>query len=116
MFSGEFSEIFNNTFLPNAGDLCWWVPLMSAPYGTKPEKLKVWPFPGLTTKDMFDYIKKSLIRSPDNVILHTATNDSVDIPSRTMLDIVSLKQCMQYIVQWYNVQVTLKIAYNNNRF
>ena len=60
---------------------------------------------------MFDYIKKSLNKSPDNVILHTATNDSVDIPSRTMLDIVSLKHFMRY-----NVQVTLKIAYNNNRF
>ena len=91
MFSGEFWEICNNTFLQNAGELRWWVPLMSAPYGTKAEKLKVWSFRGLTTKDMFDYIKKSLNKSPDNVILHTVTNDSVDIPSRTMLDIISLK-------------------------
>ena len=49
-------------------------------------------FPGATTQDMKDYIKPTIARKPDMVILHTGTNDlkSNQNPSDIANEIISL--------------------------
>lgn len=57
------------------------------------------PFPRFTKKDMFNYIKPLLKKSPDNVILHAAANDSVNNPSRTVLEnTLSLKHSAETLL------------------
>ena len=41
-------------------------------------KVKVRPFPGAKTEDMFHYLVLLLEKIPDYVILHVATNDAMD--------------------------------------
>ena len=48
--------------------------------------IKVWPFPGATINDMYDYIKPLFKKAPDNVILNVGTNDAPNSTSRTILD------------------------------
>ena len=48
-------------------------------------KVKVKNFPGATIDDMCDYIK-SLLKCPDNIILHVGTKNTVNEPSKTVLD------------------------------
>ena len=56
-------------------------------------------FPSFTKKDMFNYIKPLLKKSPDNVILHAAANDSVNNPSRTVLEnTLSLKHSAETLL------------------
>ena len=49
-------------------------------------------FPGATTQDMKDYIKPTIARKPDMVILHTGTNDlkSNQNPSDIANEIINL--------------------------
>ena len=49
-------------------------------------------FPGATTQDMKDYIKPTIARRPDMVILHTGINDlkSNQNPSDIANEIISL--------------------------
>ena len=54
------------------------------------------PFPHSNTKNMFDYIKTLLKKFSDNGIQHIGTNDSVNSPSKTVLDnILSLKHFIE---------------------
>ena len=72
---------------------------MSTVYRIKTEKNKVCFSPGSTTKDMLDYIKPLLKKSPDNVILHIGTNDAVNNPLKTVLEnILSLKQFIETLL------------------
>ncbi|XP_057297117.1 uncharacterized protein LOC130626022 [Hydractinia symbiolongicarpus] len=32
-------------------------------------------FPGATTEDMYEYVKPTMKKKPDNIILHVGTND-----------------------------------------
>ena len=41
-------------------------------------KVKVQPFPGAKTEDMFHYLESLLEKMPDYVILHVGTNDAMD--------------------------------------
>ena len=42
---------------------------------SKSNKVVVKSFPGATTEDMEDFVKPLLRKKPDNVVLHTGTND-----------------------------------------
>ena len=44
-------------------------------------------FPGATLKEMRDYIKPSMARRPDMIVLHTGTNDLKN--NKTVSDIAS---------------------------
>ena len=60
--------------------------------GAKPNSVKVRLFRGATIDDMRDFIKPYLKRSPDNIILHVGTNNSINETSRDILNkILSLK-------------------------
>ena len=54
-------------------------------------------FPGATTQDMKDYIKPTVARKPDQIILHTGTNDlkSSQSPTEIANDIINLAKSMK---------------------
>ena len=52
----------------------------------KKHQVKVRCCRGVTIEDMFDYVKPTLKRKPDYVVLHVGTNNAKDITSRNILD------------------------------
>ena len=61
--------------------------------GPKPNSIKVRIFRGATIEDMKDFLKLHLKRSPTNVILHVATNNSINDSSSVILNkLLSLKK------------------------
>ena len=54
--------------------------------GAKPNSIKVRIFRGATIDDMKDFLKPHLKRSPTNVILHVATNNSINDSSSVILN------------------------------
>ena len=42
---------------------------------SKTNKVVVKPFPGVTTEDVEDFIKPTLRKDPENIIIHVGTND-----------------------------------------
>ena len=59
-------------------------------------KVKVRYFLGACTDDIYDYMKPLLRKLPHYIILHSGTNDSLDNPTREILDkILKLKTHIQ---------------------
>ena len=58
--------------------------------------VKVLIFPIATTHEINDFLKPLLKKNPDNIILHTGTNNSVNETSLKILNgILSLKYCIE---------------------
>ena len=72
--------------------IVWNVPSRSLNQSLKEYFSIVKSFPGATTQDMKDYIKPTIARKPDLVILHTGTNDlkSNQNPSDIANEIINL--------------------------
>ena len=59
--------------------------------GNKENRVSSRVFPGATTIDMLDYVKPTVRRKPDNIIVHVGTNDlNCDTPTRVAENIVTL--------------------------
>ena len=59
-------------------------------------KVKVQPFPGAKTEDMFHYLESLLEKMPDYVILHVGTNDAMDYEASAIVEkIVHVKELIK---------------------
>ena len=77
--------------------------------------VKVRIFPGATTHDMYDYLKHLLKKSPDNIILHVGTNNSMNETSRDILiEILSLKNFIEKLCPTCEVIVSNLIYRSDN--
>ena len=57
----------------------------------KSNKITIRSFPGSKVEDMHDYVKPSLKQKPDNIIVHTGTNNlKTDDPTTVAEGIVSI--------------------------
>ena len=75
--------------------------------------IEVCILPDAATHDMYDYLKPSLKKNPDNIILHVGTNDLVNETSRDILnEILSLKNFTENLCptcKSYSVKFNLSI-------
>ena len=46
---------------------------------------KIHAFPGATTEDMFDLVRRLAYRSPDYLIIHAGTNDLIDLTAKDII-------------------------------
>ena len=69
-------------------------------------KAKVINLPGATIDDIYNYIKPLLKKCPDNTILHIGTNNTVNEPSKIVLDkLLNLKKFIEHILPKSNVVI-----------
>ena len=78
-------------------------------------KVKVKNFPGATINDMYDYIEPSLKKFPDNIILHSGTNNTLNEPSKMVLDkLLNLKKFAEHTLPESNVIISNLITRTDN--
>ena len=81
----------------------------------KEKKVKVKNFPGVTIDDMYDYIKPLLKRCPDNIILYVETVNTVNEPSKMVLDkLLNLKKFIEHTLPESNVVISNLITRTDN--
>ena len=84
--------------------------------GPKPNSIKVRIFRGATIDDMKDFLKLHLKRSPTNVILHVATNNSINNSSSVILNkLLSLKNFIHTELPESNVILSNSKVKNFNK-
>ena len=77
--------------------------------------VKVRPFPGAKTDDMFCYLVPLLGKNPDYVILHIGTNDTVDHQSSNIISkIFKLKEFIQLKVPSFKALISTPIKRHDN--
>ena len=78
-------------------------------------KVKVKNFPGATINDMYDYIEPSLKKFPDNIILHSGTNNTLNELSEMVLDkLLDLKKFAEHTLPESNVIISNLITRTDN--
>ena len=81
----------------------------------KEKKVKVKNFPGVTIDDMYDYIKPLLKRCPDNIILYFETVNTVNEPSKMVLDkLLNLKKFIEHTLPESNIVISNLITRTDN--
>ena len=81
----------------------------------KEKKVKVKNFPGVTIDDMYDYIKPLLKRCPDNIILYVETVNTVNEPSKMVLDkLLNLKKFIEHTLPESNIVISNLITRTDN--
>ena len=79
------------------------------------KKIQVKNFPGATIYDMYNYIKPLLKKWPDNIILHVGTNNTVNEPSKMVLDkLLNLKKFIEHTLPESNVVISNLITRTDN--
>ena len=64
---------------------------------------------------MYDYIKPLLRKCPDNIILHVGTNNTVNEPSKMVLDkLLNLKKFIEHTLSECNVVISNLITWTDN--
>ena len=78
-------------------------------------KVKVQPFPGAKTEDMFHYLVSLLEKMPDYVILHVGTNDAMDYEASAIVKkILQVKEFIKLRVPNCKVIISRPIKRHDN--
>ena len=78
-------------------------------------KVKVQPFPGAKTEDMFHYLVPLLEKMPDYVILHVGTNDAMDYEASAIVKkILQVKEFIKLRVPNCKVIISRPIKRHDN--
>ena len=78
-------------------------------------QVKVKNFPGVTIDDMYDYIKPLFKKCSDNIILHVGANDTVNEPSKMVLDkLLNLKKFIEHTLPESDLVISILITRTNN--
>ena len=65
-------------------------------------KVKVRAFPGARIKDMYSYLQPLLVKCPKIIIIHTRTNDALELTSRQIMD--KLMELKSFIEENYQTR------------
>ena len=78
-------------------------------------KVKVRPFPGAKTEEMFHYLVPFLEKMPDYVILHVGTNDAIDYEASDIVKkILQVKEFIKLTVPNCKVIISRPIKRHDN--
>ena len=78
-------------------------------------KVKVRPFPGAKTEEMFHYLVPLLEKMPDYVILHVGTNDAIDYEASDIVKkILQVKEFVKLTVPNCKVIISRPIKRHDN--
>ena len=88
--------------------------LIESKFG-KNECVKVKSFPGAVVGDMKDYIKPLLLKKPSKIVIHVATNDTVDNSAEEIVrKLLDLKEEIEKALNGCEVILSLPIRRNDN--
>ena len=78
-------------------------------------KVRVWPFPGAKTEDMFHCLVPLLEKMPDYVLLHVGTNDAMDYEASAIVKkILQIKEFIKQRVPNCKVIISRPIKRHDN--